>query len=131
MFGYLTKLRLAAWALGIALGVGVLSTAPAQARDYYGAIAFSQRTGAHGYAYDYGSRAEAQRNALIECARYGGGCRVAAWFKNGCGALAVGNRNGWGAEWAPNRRRAEQLALQRCAANTSNCWVEVWACTTR
>lgn len=106
-------------------------TGPAQAADNYGAIAFSQRTGAHGFSVDYSSRAAAQHRAMQECARYGRGCRIASWFKNGCGALAVGNGNGWGAEWGNTRGEAERLALQRCGANTYDCWIRRWVCTTR
>lgn len=109
--------------------VGMAGTA--HARDYYGAIAFSQVTGAHGYSFDYSSRGGAQGRAMQECAKYGGGCKVAAWFKNGCGALAVGNGNGWGAEWGPNKASAQRLALKRCSSHTGGCQVVRWVCTTR
>lgn len=116
-------------ACAVAFAMGTALTGTAQAANHYGAIAFSQRTGAHGYAYDYGSRGAAQSRALQECARYGGGCVVAAWFRNACGALAVGNGNGWGAEWGHSRGEAERLALQRCQTNTSGCRVVRWVCT--
>lgn len=125
------KLRSAAWICVVAFTLGVFTTGTAHARDYYGAIAFSQATGAHGYSYDYNSRSAAQQRAMQECRRYGRGCKIANWFRNACGALAVGNGNGWGAEWGNTRGEAERLALQRCGTHTSNCWVRRWVCTTR
>ncbi len=81
--------------------VGVLALAfcstPAAARDYYGAIAFSQGSGADGYSTNYSTQGGAQAKALQEC---GGGCKVILWFKNACGALAVGKGNGYGSGWA-------------------------------
>ena len=128
---YFGKLNVIAWTCVAAFTIGFVMTSSAQARDNYGSIAFSQTTGAHGYSYDYPSRGAAQNRAMQECRRYGGGCRIAAWFKNACGALAVGNGNGWGAEWGNTRGEAERLALQRCGSHTSNCWVRRWVCTTR
>lgn len=131
MLTLIGKARGLARASVVALAVAAAMTGTAQAAEYYGAIAFSQTTGSHGYSFDYGSRGAAQNRALQECARYGGGCIVAAWFRNACGALAVGNGNGWGAEWGRSRAEAQRLALQRCNANTSGCQVVRWVCTTR
>lgn len=106
-------------------------TSPGPSSDNYGSIAFSQETGAHGYAYDYATQTEAQDGALAECAKYGGGCKVASWFRNGCGALAVGDDRGWGADWGNSRNEAENKALQRCGTHTSKCKIIRWACTKR
>ena len=119
--------------LGALLGAILISSvvaAPAQAANY-GAIAFSPATGAHGYSYDYRSQRQAQHRALGECARRGGGCKIATWFRNACGALAVGAGNGWGAEWGNTRAEAERLALQRCSTHTSGCYILRWVCTSR
>ncbi len=124
-------LRAAAWALVIAFAATASIAVPAQAANNHGAIAFSQRTGAHGYSFDFPTKRAAQNRALQECAKYGGGCKIATWFMNNCGALAVGNGNGWGADWAPTRRQAENLALQRCNSVAGNCWIRRWVCTTR
>jgi len=98
------------------------------AADYFGAIAFSQDTGAVGYGYDYPSRAAAEERALDEC---GEACEVVVWFQNACGALAVGDDNGYGSAWAANRREAENIALNNCKQNAENCSVRRWVCTTR
>lgn len=102
----------------------------AMARDYYGAIAYSTSTGAHGYSYDYDSRYDAEQRALNECYQYGGGCQVAIWFRNACGALAVGP-NGWGADWHANRSGAESKAIARCSQYSYGCSIVRWVCTTR
>jgi len=103
----------------------------ALARDYYGAIAYSQSTRAHGYSYDYRSRRAAERRAYRECRQYGGGCRIAVWFRNACGALAVGKDGGWGSGWHRNKRRAQTNAIRSCNDVSYGCRVVRWVCTTR
>ena len=108
----------------------LLGAGPAAARDNYGAIAYSPSTKADGWAYDYASRAAAEGAALSNCRQNAGDCTVPIWFRNACGALAVGS-NGYGSGWGSNRRRAETYALSTCRKNTSGCSVKRWACTTR
>ena len=101
----------------------------AQAQDNYGAIAYSSSTGRYGYSYDFGSRAEAENYAISKCGR--GDCVVKVWFKNACGALAVGRRGALGWGLAGSRGSAEDRALSECQSRTSGCSVRTWACTTR
>jgi len=108
---------------------GVTLNGSAHAADYFGAIAFSQTTGAHGYSYDYNSQREAEIQAMAECRKYGRGCEVATWVRNGCAALAVGDGEGWGGDWGNDRREAEHKALNRCDKNTGNCQIRRWVCT--
>lgn len=95
----------------------------------YGAIAFSSQTGAHGYSYNAGSRGQAERVALANCRSYGRGCRVVIYFRNACGALAVGAGYGSGYAWAPDRFSAERRALQECSVRTGGCQVIRWVCS--
>ena len=97
--------------------------------DYYGAIAFSQDSGSVGYSYDYGTQSGAEQRALRECGN--DGCMVVVWFRNACGALAIGDGNGYGTGWAVRREDAEQIALSNCSQYTDNCDNNTWACTTR
>lgn len=93
---------------------------PAAAQDYFGAIAYSPSTRAHGWTYDYGSRREAQNVALAECRRHADDCVVAVWFRNACGALAVG-LDGYGAGWEANQVKAERSALKLCRRYSEDC----------
>jgi len=111
--------------------VAMLMPTAASARDYYGAIAYSQSSRAHGYSYDYGSRAAAEQRAYNECAQYGAGCKIAVWFRNACGALAVGQDGGWGSGWHRTRRGAESNAIDSCSGVSYGCKVVRWVCTTR
>ncbi len=114
------KLWLACTALAPILG---LSAAAAQ--DFYGAIATSE-SGSWGYAYDFNSRSDAEKNAIAECGE--SGCQVRVWFKNACGAVAQDDKAmGWG--WADTRAEAETNALNGC--NSRSCRVQAWICTTR
>jgi uncharacterized protein DUF4189 len=63
-------------ARALVLGALLVSTlgSPALADDKYGAIAFSQNTGHHGYSCNYDSRGGAEARALDECGR---SCTVA------------------------------------------------------
>jgi hypothetical protein len=81
----------------------IVGTGDALARDNFGAIAYSPSSGAHGWSYDYPSRAVAEEVALTNCRQHAGDCVVPIWFRNACGALAVGS-SGYGSGWGTNRR---------------------------
>jgi serine/threonine-protein kinase len=98
------------------------------AADNFGAIAFAKGNGAVGYSFDYRSRGEAEEQALQECGR---GCAVVLWFKDACGALAVGEGRGYGTGWSARRGEAEAIAMRNCRSNTDGCTVVRWTCTTR
>jgi serine/threonine-protein kinase len=102
---------------------------PAHAADYFGAIAVSPSTLALGWSYNFRSRAGAERDALRRCAANAHDCQIGIWFRNACGALASGNRGGWGAAWGPTRSAAIRNALNECAQHTGNCVWKRWVCT--
>jgi hypothetical protein len=56
-------------------------------------------------------------------------CRVVAWFRSACGALAVGAREGFGADWGATRYEAENIALKTCNSYTTDCRIRRWVCT--
>lgn len=97
----------------------------------YGAIAYSPSSGARAYSTDYSTRAGAETRALNECRARGRGCKIVMWFKNACGALAVGNGGGWGSAWAGSRQAAENRAIDNCSAHAGGCSVRTWVCTSR
>ena len=103
----------------------------ASAADYYGAFAFSQNTGASGWAKNYGSQAEAEGAPLQVCFQTRGAtdCKVAYSFVNSCGALAVGGDNGWGADWGVNIQAAENKALHTCSGYSYNCRILTSQCS--
>ncbi|MEM8795309.1 MAG: DUF4189 domain-containing protein [Pseudomonadota bacterium] len=105
--------------------------ADAQRRQYFGAIALSPSTGAIGWAFDHPSQVSAENQALRGCYNYAGDCRVGTWFRNACGAVAIGNGGGWGAAWGGSRRAAENAAINACNRNTNRCTVRRWVCTAR
>ena len=102
----------------------------ASAQDYYGAIAYSADTKAHGWAKDYPARAAAEKAALDGCAKHADDCSPVLWFKNACGALATGPKgSGWA--WAAAQEAADRAALRACAQRSSACTVKQRVCTTR
>ncbi|WP_348640323.1 DUF4189 domain-containing protein [Rhizobium sp. MHM7A] len=40
-------------------------------------------------------------------------CRIAIWFRNGCAAVAVGYRGGWGSGWGYDRPAPSDQQLQQ------------------
>ena len=98
--------------------------------EYFGAIAYSPSTRAHGWAYDYASRADAERRALAKCSRHAHDCFVPVWFRNACGALAIGFE-GYGTGWGASRKLAETYALQSCQRYSGGCRVVRWVCTSK
>jgi Domain of unknown function (DUF4189) len=112
--------------LSLALCLGAATAAA----DNYGAIAYSSSTGAHGRSIDYGSRAAAENVALANCQQHAADCFVPIWFRNACGALAVGP-NGYGSGWGSSRSIAESIALRGCREHSGRCLIRRWACATR
>jgi hypothetical protein len=98
--------------------------------DKYGAIAFSTSTRSYGYSYNYATQNEAIARAIDECnARVPGrDCQMLVWFRNACGALAVGD-TGYGSAWAADRFTAERIAIENCSKHSANCQVLRWVCT--
>lgn len=100
----------------------------AQAKEYYGAIAYSLGTGAHGWANDHPSRPAAEKAALANCRKFAKDCKAVVWFKNACGAIAVGSKGyGWG--WGEKQAAAEIEALKSCSKHTMGCTVHRHVCT--
>ncbi len=121
---------------GLALSLLVFPfafAAPAAARDYYGAIAYSPRSAAYGVTYNISTRSNAERRAIRECASRTNArdCRVLIWFRNACGAVANSPDGAYGSGWADTRARAEAYAVSVCSRNGDGCRVLAWACTAR
>jgi serine/threonine-protein kinase len=113
------------------MGLGALVLPGKAAAQNYGAIAYSPSTGADGWAFDYPTRGVAESMALQDCRKYADDCTVPLWFRDACGALAVGDNNGYGTGWGTSRSIAESYALQTCRKFTSKCAIRRWACTSR
>jgi hypothetical protein len=119
----------AARRMRLALLLLLLAARPAApAQEYYGAIAYAPRTGAHGWAKDHPSRDAAERAALAACSKHAKDCRGVLWFKNGCGALAVSAKvYGWG--WGTTQKLADAEATKACAKHAGGCKVTLQVCT--
>ena len=107
----------------------LLPVVPAQAQNAHGAIAFgrsAQGQGVtYGFAWNYAAGDEARAAAMNACLGGGGAdCAELAWFRNGCGALAL-DRNGMAqGKSGMSREQAEARALRTCeAAGGSGCAV--------
>lgn len=121
-------------ATAIALPLIAIGSQRANAQEYYGAIARSPSTWAHGYSYDYANRYAAETRALRECESQSGtgDCEVMVWFRNACGALAEGSYGAAGSGWGSTRSIAEDYAMQSCYGVGGNaCRITRWVCTTR
>ena len=127
----LKTIRGAALVASLPFVIAIADVQTAAAADRHGAISFSQDTGAIGWSYDFSSRSGAERRANSECSKHGRGCRIATWFKNACGALAVGNGNAYGGAWGNTQSQAELKAMKLCSAEARNCTVRRWVCTGR
>lgn len=121
-------------------------------RGIWGAIAYSQPDGKHGFFWGADKRDEAEAIARKHCEATGGAaCDVVSVFRNHrhwddddgtgfpynhCAALAVGQNEG-GAHGAPafaaksaeTRHEAEDLSLAECQASGSQCSIREWVCT--
>lgn len=106
---------------------------PSGSGPLHGSIAFSQEDdGAYawGIAWSYDSSVGAESEAIGQCREYGGTrCAEAGWFQEACGALAIGDGNGYGAGWGATTAEAERDALARCRAANDDCRIEVARCS--
>ncbi len=109
----------------------VSSITDAQARNKFGAIAISPSSKAMGWSYNYNSKWKANQVALRKCRQYASDCRIATWFRNACGAVAVGANGGWGAHWGRSIKNAKWKAKKMCRRHDSYCQVRRWVCTDR
>jgi len=98
----------------------LMMTSMASARGY-GAIAYSSKTGAHGWSHSYSSRHAAESAALRSCRAYGRGCRIIVWELNSCAAVAVSPDGGWGWGLHQDRWRAQAIANAECEARNRSC----------
>ncbi len=109
----------------ILLGALVVISGTVFAEDNYGSIAISDATGRWGLAYDHGSRAAAEREAVKQCGA--SDCAAAVWFLNSCGAVAKDDTDvsyGLG----DTRAEAEEAALDELDGGGK---IVAWSCTTR
>lgn len=123
---------------------------PQEERGIWAAIAYSTPDEKHGFFWGADKRQEAMDIALKHCERDGGSkCTVVTVFRNHrhwddddntgfpynhCGALAISKEENnrvtpWGANSAPTRREAEDLALKACEHSGTQCKVREWVCT--
>ena len=107
----------------------LLFAIPARAQDAHGAIAFGRatqdQTVAYGFAWNHAARDEAREAAMNACLAGGGAdCVELAWFRNGCGALALDQYGMAQGKSGMSQEQAEARALRTCeAAGGSGCAV--------
>ena len=100
---------------------------PASAGDF-GAIAFSARTGSTAWAHSFPSKQGALNFVDRRCRQQANDCR-SFWFRNACGAVAIGSSGGWGTAWAGSSTQAQVAAVNNCAAHDDGCRVVRWQCS--
>jgi serine/threonine-protein kinase len=90
------------------------------------AIYFSQDSGTYGYSWKQPTERAADNAAYDSCGKRD--CQQAV-VHDQCGALAIGDGNGWGGGSGGNAREAERAAIDTCRSyNNVNCRVEVSGC---
>jgi hypothetical protein len=92
------------------------------AKNLWGAIAYSTKTGAYGYAVDYATKRAAETEAFRIC---GTNCDLVRSFRNSCAAVATREKR-VASDTGSSREIAQAKALKKCG---DRCTVAVWACT--
>lgn len=101
----------------------VEATGRKQVAGWHGAIAYHADSGHYGYAVNRRTARDARREALVQCGH--SACEVMLDMRNGCGALARGERR-LAARTGTTGDEAQATALKHCGPQ---CEVLVWACT--
>lgn len=123
---------------------------PVEQVGIWGAIAYSQADGKHGFFWGADKRQEAEEIAVEHCENAGGkSCTLVSTFRNHrhwddddgsgfpynhCAALAVNAQSSratspWAAASAETRKDAEDQALQQCEGTSGQCKIREWVCT--
>ena len=108
--------------LALTLAAEDAAAQKAEKGGLWGAIAYSTKTGAYGYAVDRTTKRDAETEAFRIC---GTNCDLLRTFRNGCGAVAVRPKR-VSSDTGASRQIAEAKALRKCG---DTCKVAVWACT--
>jgi hypothetical protein len=77
-------------------------------------------------SWNYPTRNGGDQRALSSCP---GSCKIAVWFWRACGALAMGERGGYGTAWHGDGRKAARTALTNCARYDTNCALKTTVCS--
>lgn len=126
-------MRRASGLLSVAILLAPLNQlhARSEAGHVYGAIAYSTRNGAFGFATRHADSDSANDAAQANCVRRGAGCRVIISFSNLCASVTADNNGGvfWGT--AGTRAEAERQALFYCRrdGDAKTCENKAWACS--
>lgn len=95
----------------------------------YGAIAYGAQSTAAGWAFDFGTAADAHRRALSNCTRHGDDCKVVVSFSNSCAAVAAGTNKRFATGQASNREEAQAKAVAACGRQGgTQCELQAWSC---
>lgn len=105
----------------------------ALADSRYGSIVFSKEANggyAWGIAWSFNSHSAARDRAIRECqSRRGTSCYEVGWFRDACGALAIGGNNGYGSGWGTTHSVAKEYALGNCRqAGNEGCRIAAAEC---
>ncbi len=123
--------------VGTVLGaatLGVVGIASAD-RVWYGSLAYTNAHNKYGWALNFASQQEAQREALRACNSkvHDNSCTPVLDFYDTCAAYAEGDRDihyGWAGNRDPEAAKAAAVAACH-AKGGANCTVRVWGCTRR
>lgn len=112
--------------------VALTQTTPAQAQDYWGAVAFNAR-GATGTAWRRTTQARAVRDALTACRRNATlPCKVLSGANAACGAVSLGTRGSTRTAFGVIRAglgNARNAALAQCRnQGFGGCYIRTVMC---
>jgi hypothetical protein len=115
--------------LAIFLFLAAMLVAAPQGAHAFGALAIDSNHGdSYGFSFQQPNAEAARKAAVAKC---GTNCKAVVYFRNTCAAYAADQAEGstvygWG--YAPNKERAQSIAMDYCKKNGSACLIRVWAC---
>lgn len=97
--------------------------------DRWGALATDTTTGVIGTATDMLSSDQAEKSAMNQCIKNGGTqCKSEGWYKDGCIALIVGDRN-LNIQTGGSLNQAVDSGIKVCTKDDVNCHVYYSGCS--
>jgi hypothetical protein len=101
---------------------------PVRWEDRWGAIA-DDGNGVAGIVASMQSKEQAERSAVSECKKRGGGvCTIALTYHNQCAAVATSSTVSF-SSGAPTLEEAKNRAMQQCNKTGAQCWIYYSGCS--
>ena len=96
-------------------------------KNYYAALAISEKSRAYGFSFNQSSKKKAAGAAMLQCSKNATDCTIKI-LTTDCLAFASAKGGGWGYAWSQKRSKAQARAMNQCSKHSKKCEIKVSVC---